>query len=84
MMENNIKNSMDASSKAVSYNTLYITLSTITCLKSARFTCFLAFLKASSGIGLIFENMSLMIFAANLNSQCEYLTDLNSVPGTYF
>lgn len=84
MMEINIKNSMDASSEAVSYNTLYITLSTITCLKSARFTCFFAFFKASSGIGLIFENMSLMIFAANLNSQSKYLIHLNSVPGIYF
>lgn len=84
MMEINIKNSMDASSEAVSYNTLYITLSTITCLKSARFTCFFAFFKASSGIGLIFENMSLMIFAANLNSQSKYLIHLNSVPGICF
>ena len=84
MMEINIKNSMDASSEAVSYNTLYITLSTITCLKSARFTCFFAFFKASSGIGLMFENMSLMIFAANLNSQSKYLIHLNSVFGIYF
>ena len=48
-----MENSMDANSKAVSYNTLYITLSAMTCSKLSRFTFFFAFLKASYGVQFI-------------------------------
>ena len=46
---------MDANSKAVSYNTLYITVSAISYSKLSRFTFFFAFLKASYGVQFIIK-----------------------------